>query len=166
MQTASALLQRALSFSAWVLLLSAVPVAGQPGDPQASAPPTNQDWPVYLGSKSRTLYSTLNQINKSNVARLGVAWTYDTGDRGEFQANSLVINGVLYTASPTRKVIALDAATGKEIWRFDPTTVRPGGAARRQRGLVYWESGDDHRIFTGAGPVPLRSECENRPPDS
>ena len=107
---------------------------------------------MYLGSKGRTLYSTLDQINKSNVARLGVAWTYDTGDRGEFQANSLVLKGVLYTASATRKVIALNAATGKEIWRFDPTTERPGGAAKRQRGLVYWESGDDRRIFTGAGP--------------
>ncbi len=152
MHTAWVLLRRALSFSACVLLVSAVPVAGQAGGPQASAPAANRDWPVYLGSNGRTLYSTLDQINKSNVARLGVAWSYDTGDRGEFQANSLIIKGVLYTASPTRKVIALNAATGKEIWRFDPTTVRPGGAAKRQRGLVYWESGDDRRIFTGAGP--------------
>ena len=145
-------LRRALSFSTCALLFFSVPLAGQPGGPPASAPSANRDWPVYLGGKDRTLYSTLDQINKSNVERLGVAWTYDTGDRGEFQANALVIKGVLYTASPTRKVIALDAATGKEIWRFDPATQRPGERARRQRGLVYWESGDDRRIFTGAGP--------------
>ena len=42
-----------------------------------------------------------------------MAWTYDTGDKGELQANNLVICGVLYTASPTRKVIALDAANGR-----------------------------------------------------
>ena len=124
MHTAWVLLHRALSFSACVLLFSPVPVAGQAADPHDSEPSANRDWPVYLGGKDRTLYSTLDQINKSNVARLGVAWTYDTGDRGEFQANSLVIKGVLYTASPTRKVIALDAATGKEIWRFDDESSR------------------------------------------
>jgi len=139
---------RALAFSACVLLLYPVAAIGQ----AVSAPSENRDWPVYLGGKDRTLYSTLDQINKSNVKQLDVAWTYDTGDRAEFQANALVIEGVLYTASPTRKVIALDAATGEEIWTFDPETVRPGSAARRQRGLVYWESGDDRWIFTGAGP--------------
>ena len=149
--TAWVLLQRALSSAACVLLFSPVPLAAQTG-PQASGSQANRDWPVYLGGKDRTLYSPLDQINKSNVTRLGVAWTFDTGDRGEFQSNSLVIKGVLYTASPTRKVIALNAATGEEIWKFDPEAVRPGSAARRQRGLVYWESGDDRRIFTGAGP--------------
>jgi quinoprotein glucose dehydrogenase len=79
----------------------------------------NSDWPAYLGDKGRSLYSPLQQINRSNVAQLKVAWTYDTGDRGEYQANNLIIAGVLYTASPTRKVIALDAATGRELWKWD-----------------------------------------------
>ena len=139
---------QALAFLACVLFFSPRPATCQVG----STPSSNQDWPVYLGGKDRTLYSTLNQINKSNVKQLEVAWTYDTGDRAEFQANALVIKGVLYTASPTRKVISLEAATGEEIWTFDPETVRPGSAARRQRGLVYWESGNDRRIFTRAGP--------------
>lgn len=150
--TNQVLLHGLLSLSSCALLFIPVPVRGQSSNPKAPAPSASQDWPVYLGGEDRTLYSKLDQINKSNVARLGVAWTYDTGDRGEFQANSLVVKGVLYTASPTRRVIALDAATGKEIWRFDPAAERPGGSARRQRGLVYWESGDDRRIFTGAGP--------------
>ncbi len=110
------------------------------------------DWPAYLGNKSRNLYSPLRQINRENVAQLKVAWTYDTGDKGEYQANNLVIEGVLYTASPARKVIALDAATGREIWKWSPTSERPGGGSR-QRGLVYWqnETGGEQRLFTSAG---------------
>lgn len=111
------------------------------------------DWPVYLGGKGRTLYSPLQQINRDNVAQLKVAWTYDTGDKGEYQANNLIVNGVLFTASPTRKVIALDAATGQELWKWDPISERPGGNRSRQRGLVFWQSdkGDEQRIFTGVG---------------
>jgi quinoprotein glucose dehydrogenase len=125
---------------------------GQSGGREAGGKAAGADWPVYLGDKGTTHYSTLDQINKDNVARLKVAWTYDTGDVGEFQSNALVIDGVLYTASPNRKVIALNAATGKEIWTFDPTTERPGDPGRRQRGLTYWASGEDRRIFTGVGP--------------
>src|SRR5438132_12581940 len=79
-------------------------------DASGAASEANSDWPAYLGDKGRSLYSPLRQINRSNVAQLKVAWTYDTGDKGEYQANNLIIAGVLYTASPTRKVIALDAA--------------------------------------------------------
>jgi quinoprotein glucose dehydrogenase len=112
----------------------------------------NTDWPAYLGDKAATHYSRLDQITKTNVTRLRVAWTYDTGEKGEFQSNGIVIGGVLYTASPNRKVIALDAASGKENWTFDPASERPGPMGRRQRGVAYWASGDDRRIFTGAGP--------------
>ncbi len=118
-----------------------------------AAPAANVDWPAYLGSKTRTLYSSLDQINRSNVTQLKVAWTYDTGDKGEYQANNLIIDGILYTASPTRKVIALDAATGKELWKWDSQSERAGGNRSRQRGLVYWqnETGGEARLFTGVG---------------
>ncbi len=127
------------------------------GAPAASGSPARADaganWSTYLGGAARTNYSTLTQIDRSNVSRLEVAWTFDTGDRGEYQSNNLVIDGVLFTVTPTRKVIALDAATGTERWRWDPTTVRPGGAGNRQRGLVYWANpqGGDARLFTGVG---------------
>ncbi|MBM3740454.1 MAG: c-type cytochrome [Acidobacteria bacterium] len=111
----------------------------------------NQDWPVYLGDKATSHYSTLDQINKSNVARLRQAWIIDTGEKGEFQSNGLVINGVLYTATTSRRVLALDAKTGKQHWAWDPAEERPGNQGRRQRGLVYWANGNDRRIFTGAG---------------
>ena len=122
-------------------------------DASGAASEANSDWPAYLGDKGRSLYSPLRQINRSNVAQLKVAWTYDTGDKGEYQANNLIIAGVLYTASPTRKVIALDAATGRELWKWDPQSERPGGAAARQRGLVFWqnETGGEQRLFTGVG---------------
>ncbi len=113
----------------------------------------NVDWPSYLGDKARTHYSSLQQINRTNVARLKVAWTHDTGDRGEYQANNLIVGGVLYTASPTRKVIALDAATGRELWKWHAQSERPGGGGGRQRGLVFWQNdaGGERRIFTASG---------------
>jgi quinoprotein glucose dehydrogenase len=143
------------AFFVFVVTLGVVSLGGWPQSArvsQARGGPARADWPVYLGDKGSTQYSTLDQINRSNAARLKAAWTYDTGDKGEFQSNALIIDGVLYTASPTRKVIALNAASGKEIWTFDPTTERPGEPGRRQRGLVYWANGDDRRIFTGVGP--------------
>ena len=102
-----------------------------------AADTATRDWGVYLGGKQRNLYSPLDQIHKANVDRLKVAWTYDTGDRGEYQANNLIVQGVLYTATPTRKLVALDAATGEEIWVWDPALDPKTGAGRnRQRGLM------------------------------
>lgn len=108
------------------------------------------DWPNYLGSKERNLYSSLNQINRQNVAKLEVAWIYDTKNEAEYQANNLIVNGVLYTPTATRKVIALDGATGKEIWQWDPAKEHTGAGSPRQRGLVYWanEKGGEQRLFT------------------
>ena len=121
--------------------------------PRSTASQANADWATYLGDKGRSLYSPLRQVNRTNVAQLKVAWTYDTGDKGEYQANNLIIEGVLYTPSPTRKVIALDAATGRELWKWNPATERSGAGGGRQRGLVFWqsESGDERRLFTAAG---------------
>ena len=110
------------------------------------------DWPVYLGGKQRNLYSPLTQINRDNVSRLKVAWTYDTGDKAEYQANNLVVRGVLYTPTQSRKVVALDAATGEVQWIWDPAKEKGiGKGPARQRGLVYWENaqGGQRRIFTG-----------------
>jgi quinoprotein glucose dehydrogenase len=112
---------------------------------------SGDDWPAYLGNPARTLYSRLDQINKGNVADLRVAWTFDTGDVGEYQSNNLVVDGVVYTASPARNVIALNAATGETLWRFNPGSEQQGPPGRRQRGVLYWADGDDRRIFTAAG---------------
>ena len=86
------------------------------------------DWPVYLGGKERNLYSQLEQINRENVSQLEVAWTYETGDAAEYQANNLIVQGVLYTPTQTRKVVALNAATGEELWKWDPADEHTGAA--------------------------------------
>jgi quinoprotein glucose dehydrogenase len=111
------------------------------------------DWPVYLGGPQRNLYSPLRQIDRSNVSRLEVAWTYDTGEKGEYQSNNLIIDGVLYTATPSRRIIALDAASGRELWQWDPAKTKAGAGGKRQRGLVFWqnEDGGEKRLFTAAG---------------
>ena len=118
-----------------------------------TAAPTDADWPTYLGDKKRSLYSSLTQITRENVSQLEVAWTYDTGDKGEYQANNLIVNGVLYTPSSTRKVIALNAATGNELWVWDPAEERSRKGSARQRGLVFWENarGGEKRLFTAVG---------------
>ncbi len=143
------------------LLLLAAGCSG--GDaPRHAGLSAGQDWPAYLGDSGSTHYSTLDQITTANVARLEVAWTFDTlvpaaaGDaagsgRGDFQTNNLIVNGVLYTASPARHVIALDAATGLQRWRFDPRSERDDAVGNRQRGLAYWTDGSQRRVFTSAG---------------
>jgi quinoprotein glucose dehydrogenase len=103
------------------------------------------DWPVYGGQLQAQHYSSLKQIDRANVHKLKVAWTFDTGEKGDIQANPIIIGGTLYTYTPTQKVIALDAANGKLKWEFD------SGIKGRQpaRGVSYWTDGKDERIFAG-----------------
>lgn len=109
------------------------------------------DWPVYLGGKERNLYSPLAQINRENVSQLEVAWTFDTGEADEYQANNLIIDGTLYTPTQSRRVLALNAATGDKIWEWNPASEHTGAGRARQRGLVYWsnQDGGEQRLFTG-----------------
>ena len=115
----------------------AVAAAAQQGARPAS------DWPGYGGGPAQLRYSPLKQIDRSNVARLQVAWTYDTGETGGLQTQPIVVDGMLYASTPTNKTIALDAATGKLAWTFD------SGFKWRapSRGVMYWRSGDDRRVF-------------------
>lgn len=111
-----------------------------------SAPPKNVDWPVYQGSDDKTHYTTLSQISPANVSTLKVAWTYDTKDAfegSEMQSNAVVIGGVLYAMSPKQRAFALDAATGKELWSFDPTGGKFTGPRIRYRGVVV----HDGRVY-------------------
>ena len=99
----------------------------------------NADWPVYHGNDDHTHYSTLSQISPANVKQLKVAWTFDTKDAfagSEMQANPIVIDGVLYATTPKMQVIALDAATGSQLWRFDPQNGAPPTSRIRHRGVV------------------------------
>src|SRR5262249_34994889 len=85
-----------------------------------SAAPAETPWPAYGGGPAETRYSALKQINRRNVGRLRVAWTYDTADgAGDPQTQPIMIGGILYGLTPKHKVVALNAANGKLLWRFD-----------------------------------------------
>ncbi len=97
------------------------------------------DWPVYGGDEAHTHFSTLAQITPQNVQQLEVAWTFDTGDAfegSEMQANPVVVDGVLYGTTPKLQVFALNAATGKRLWMFDPNNGKPATSRIRHRGVV------------------------------
>jgi glucose dehydrogenase len=99
-------------------------------------------WRQYLGGADSSQYSSLKQINKSNVTQLEVAWTYPTGDMRTYRFNPIVVDGVMYVLAKNLSVVALDAATGKEIW------THPNEGAVGDRGMNYWESADrsDRRL--------------------
>jgi quinoprotein glucose dehydrogenase len=104
------------------------------------------DWPVYGGTTDNTRYSTLDQITPANVKQLKVAWTYETHDEfpgSEMQSNPIVIDGVLYATTPKLRVIALDAATGRELWTFDPNTIDNKPGRFRHRGVTVYRD----RVF-------------------
>jgi glucose dehydrogenase len=102
-------------------------------------------WPVYNGGLDGDHYSKLVQINRTNVHQLKQAWTFDTGEKGGIQANPLIIGRTLYAYSPTQKVVALDAATGKLKWKFDSGV----GGNQPARGLSWWTDGKQSRLFAG-----------------
>src|SRR5258708_20687752 len=101
------------------------------------------DGPIYGGTSDNTRYSPLSQITPANVKQLTVAWTYETHDEfkgSEMQSNPIVIDGVLYATTPKLRVFALDAATGRELWSFDPNLGKPSTQRFRHRGVTV--SGD------------------------
>jgi glucose dehydrogenase len=116
------------------------------------ASPPDVDWSVYRGDPQATQFAQLAQINASNVHTLAPAWEYHTGDatqRSTMHVNPLVVDGVMYITTPSLKAVALDAATGREIWSFDPSKHNEGGAVirLRNRGVAYWKSAGGDRIF-------------------
>lgn len=106
---------------------------------------TVQGWPVYGGQDAEDHYSSLSQINRENVKNLTVAWKFDSGEKGGMQTNPLVIGRVMYALTPSQKVIALDAASGKLIWVFDSGV----NGSEPDRGLSYWTDGKESRLFAG-----------------
>lgn len=109
----------------------------------------NTEWRFYGGDQGGTRYSSLRQVNRSNVAGLQRAWTYRTGElnlglqnasfQASFSCTPLVVNGVMYISTPSSRVIALDAETGKEKWKFDPQADKRPREFNSHRGVAYWE---------------------------
>lgn len=104
------------------------------------------DWAVYGGQRAGDHYSALSEINRANVGKLRVAWTFDTGEKiSGFESSPLIVGDVLYAPTPTGKVVALNAATGKQIWSFSPGIQ----CTQPIRGLTYWNGRGGPRLFAG-----------------
>ena len=124
-------------------------------------------WPHYGGDAGGSRYSDADQINRENVSRLQVAWTYRTGDvsdgkdgrpKSKFEATPILFNGTLYVSTPLNRVIALDPASGKQRWTYDPEINQKMQYSEGlvSRGVSAWEdtsqaegSACKRRIFIG-----------------
>ena len=107
--------------------------------------PNFTTWDANGGGADHSQYSSIKQINKNNVKQLEVAWRYESGNNPTF--NPVIVDGMMYVGAQN-SVVAIDATTGKEIWKH-----QGAGAAR---GITYWESKDrkDRRLlFANAGAL-------------
>ncbi len=112
-------------------------------------------WKIKGGNAEGIQYSGLNQITKENVHQLEVAWRYQPHDadtianRTQIQCNPIVVDDVLYGTTASLHAFAVDAATGEELWRFNPGGPNEGLGVNR--GVTYWEEGNDKRILYSFG---------------
>ena len=97
-------------------------------------------WPDYAGGPASARFFEADQITKSNVGKLEIAWTYPFGETG---SNPIVVRGIVYGRGRNGSLIAVAAKTGKEIW------IREGMQAMTARGMNYWENkdGKDRRLI-------------------
>jgi quinoprotein glucose dehydrogenase len=126
---------------------------------------TATEWLSYGSDKASSKYSPLDQIDGENFNRLQVAWTWRSADEEVAKANPhlktwtwestpLMVGGVLYVSTSLSQVAAIDAATGKTRWVYDPETWKNGMPSNNgfvHRGVAYWADGDDQRILFGTG---------------
>jgi quinoprotein glucose dehydrogenase len=118
------------------------------------------EWPYYGGDQGAMKYSPIDQINRQNVSSLQTAWTWRTGERarpdlnvgpGAFEATPIMIEDVVYLSTPFNRVVALDAASGRELWAYDPKAYEDGPVSSGQgfvhRGIAAWRDGGTLRLF-------------------
>jgi len=139
--TRSAAIISALSAFSALFAFSASSAPQRPPTPQR---PLSEEWRSYGNDPGGTRHSRLKDITRENVSRLEEAWVYHTGEVTDpkrlegppFEATPLMANGMLYFTTPTARVIALDADTGNELWKYDPA--EKVGGSPRHRGVAYW----------------------------
>ncbi len=118
-----------------------------------------QEWRAWGNDQGGQRYSSLKQINKTNVTKLKLAWTYHSGDvsdgktltvKSAFEATPLVADGVMYVVTAFQRLVALDPESGKEIWAFDPKLDKSRSQMMyTHRGAALWTNGDEKRLFYG-----------------
>ena len=135
-------------------------IATWPATENAQQPHTT--WRTYLGSADASHYSALKQINRANVDKLEVAWSYATGDDRAYEFSPIVVGKIMYVLAQRTSIVALDAATGRQLWVYHPKDVRP---LEMHRGINFWQSqdGSEQRLlisFSNRLPGPHR--CPHR----
>jgi quinoprotein glucose dehydrogenase len=138
--TALAIVTAAFLFGAWPYQCSSAQV---PSPVELKNPAPRTDWSAYNGDGTGDHYSPLDQITTANVSRMKQVWRFDAGTNGGIQTNPLVVGRVLYGYGPTLQVVALDGATGKQLWQFNSGIV----GLQPSRGLTYWSDGKESRLF-------------------
>jgi quinoprotein glucose dehydrogenase len=135
---------RRVSSAALPILLAA---CARPGAAPLSPAQKFNTWSRYEGEPGATHYSSLKQIDRSNVRTLGVAWSYPIADGSAAGNSPIVVDTVMYVVGKSGSIVALNAATGRELWAY------PFEAETRDRGLMYWTSEDhsDRRIIATRG---------------
>ena len=148
-------MQRLLTSSLILCLLASSVAAQRPGK--------KGEWRYYGADNAQTKYSPLDQINQQNVKQLKIAWTWDSPEialmpsfpalqASIFESTPLFINGVLYTSTISSHVAAIDPATGKTLWTYNPESYKAGKPTNIgfvHRGVSYWTDGKEERIFIG-----------------
>ena len=141
---------------------SAVPGQGVLAPP--ADPAQRVEWPVYGGDPGAQHYSPLEEITPDNVGTLELAWEWRTGERelddvggnrirpGSFEATPIMLRDTLYLSTPYHQAVALEAATGRELWRYDPGTFKGGAGGFGHptfvhRGVATWSSANERRVF-------------------
>ena len=123
------------------------------------------EWLSYGADKASSKYSPIAQIDTDNFNRLKVAWTWRSPEEAikkahpdlktwVWESTPLMVDGVLYVSTSLSQVAAIDAATGKPLWLYDPETWKKGTPSNNgfvHRGVAYWANGDDRRILFGTG---------------
>ena len=138
----------ALARQTWTIILFVVATGCKPANDEL------RSWSVYKADANSSSYATLDQVNKSNVRLLQVAWTFSPNDAlanrpGNSECNPIIVDNVMYATSARHRLYAIRADTGEKIWSFDPFHDGIGGGI--SRGVVYWEKGADKRILFTAG---------------
>jgi quinoprotein glucose dehydrogenase len=128
-------------------------------------------WRYYGGDAGSTKYSPLETINKDNVGKLKVVWSWDSPDLplqkasrslGSFayEVTPLAVNGTLYASTSLAQVAAIDGRTGKSLWVYNPESYkagRPTNLGFVHRGVAYWSSGGQERIYIASHDSQLRA---------
>ena len=126
-------------------LIGAVALAQNTSQPASAG----NDWPYHQGDPGGSRFSTLTQINTSNVKNLKRAWVLKTGS-GRFSSSPMVVNSVMYFSVPNG-VLAVDAVTGQQIWKYAPTPAELGAPAGGRGGRGGGDEGDPPAGRGGGG---------------